>query len=190
MWVLLDNLDSFSAILHQYLLALHEPCLMLRKDQTSLAAIQQLKPQRIILSPGPQSPYEAQLCMTLIAYYHDKIPILGVCLGHQAIGVFSKALLQHNPKPMHGKTSRLETLSHPLFEGIPEPIEVMRYHSLCISLAPGQQTLKALAYAQDDKVLMAFEHQKYPMLGLQFHPESIGTPWGFKLLENWANMKF
>lgn len=189
MWVLLDNYDSFTHILHHYLLLTGHECVVLRNDELTPDELIGLKPSGLILSPGPQTPNEAGISLAAIEHFYNKIPILGICLGHQALGVFFGAKLLRNPAPMHGKTSIVRHSGHPIFEGIAEDFEVMRYHSLQID--PQLNTeLETIAVAQDDKVLMAFAHKKFPLIGLQFHPESVGTPQGQQIINNWANLYF
>lgn len=185
MWVLIDNYDSFTHILHHYLLDTGNECLVFRNDALDIPALEALQPKRIIISPGPETPDKAGISPDIIARFHQQLPILGVCLGHQAIGVHFGAKLMHTPYPMHGKTSLIRHNRHWLFEGIPDRFEAMRYHSLCIDITR-QQELVALAHAEDDGVLMALAHQRWPLTGLQFHPESIGTPEGKRIIRNWA----
>lgn len=187
MWVLIDNYDSFTHILHHYLLLTGNECVVLRNDEVSVAALAGMQPERLILSPGPQTPREAGITLEALQYFHDRIPVLGICLGHQAIGMLFGAQLQQNPLPMHGKTSLVRHSGHTLFRNIPEMFPVMRYHSLSLDLASANG-LKPLAHATDDGVLMALEHKQYPLTGIQFHPESIGTPHGRQIIENWAKM--
>jgi anthranilate synthase/aminodeoxychorismate synthase-like glutamine amidotransferase len=187
MWVLIDNYDSFTHILHHYLLLTGNECIVLRNDETSLEALAALQPERLIISPGPQTPNESGISMEAIRFFHHKIPVLGICLGHQALGVFFGAPLQHSPAPMHGMQSIVKHSGHPLFQDIPETFEVMRYHSLCIDISAHTQ-LSPLAVASDDGVLMAFCHRDLPLTGIQFHPESIGTPHGQQIICNWARM--
>lgn len=189
MWILLDNYDSFTHILHHYLLQTGNECIVYRNDEITVAEIAQLQPERIIISPGPETPIEAGICMDVIQHFHKEIPILGVCLGHQAIGMHFGAKLIHIPYPMHGKTSQLTHNGHQLFQGLDNKFNVMRYHSLAIeNLA--DTGLKAIASSNDDNQIMAIAHDSYPCIGIQFHPESIGTTVGEKLLSNWANMQF
>ncbi|MBL7712181.1 MAG: aminodeoxychorismate/anthranilate synthase component II [Chitinophagaceae bacterium] len=187
MWVLIDNYDSFTHILHHYLLLTGHECIVLRNDETELRALATLQPERLIISPGPQTPAESGISMEAIRFFHDKIPILGICLGHQALGQFFGAPLLHSPRPMHGMKSRVRHSGHPLFRGIPPEFEVMRYHSLCIDIGQSA-SLIPLASAADDGVLMAFGHRELPLTGIQFHPESIGTPCGQQIIDNWAGM--
>lgn len=190
MWVLIDNYDSFTHILHHYLLqSSGKNCVVLRNDQTNLKGIIALAPERLIISPGPQTPRKAGISLEAIDYFHDKIPILGVCLGHQALGLYFGDQLQLSPTPMHGKTSLLAHNGHPIFEGIAQDTEVMRYHSLCIKLS-AHSPLQAIAFAQDDQVLMGLAHKSLPLIGLQYHPESIGTIEGQKMIDNWAKLKW
>lgn len=185
MWALIDNYDSFSHILHDYLLQTGHECALFRNDEISIAELEQKNISRLIISPGPETPVQAGISLEAIQHFHQKIPILGICLGHQAIGMLFGGSLKHNPQPVHGKVSPVQHEQHPIFEGISNPFPVMRYHSLCIELQ-ADSPLQALAAATDDGVLMALSHSDYPIIGLQFHPESIGTPDGLRLLRNWS----
>ncbi|WP_276132259.1 anthranilate synthase component II [Polluticoccus soli] len=184
MWILLDNYDSFTYILHHYLLQTGNECVVYRNDELSLQQLIDLNPSRLIISPGPETPIEAGICMDAIAHFHDKIPILGVCLGHQALGMFFGAKLVHAKHPMHGKTSEVTHNGHPLFQGVSSPFTVMRYHSLAIEELD-ETGLQSIAQT-DDGTIMAFVHERHQCTGIQFHPESIGTPDGMQLLINWA----
>lgn len=186
MWILLDNYDSFTYILHHYLLQTGNECVVYRNDELSLQQLIDLNPSRLVISPGPETPLQAGICMDAIAHFHDKIPILGVCLGHQALGMFFGAKLVHARQPMHGKTSEVAHTGHQLFQGIPSPFTVMRYHSLAIEEFQGTG-LQPIAQTADD-TNMAFVHQHYPCTGIQFHPESIGTLDGLQMLKNWAEL--
>lgn len=189
MWVLLDNYDSFTHILHHYLLHTGNDCVVIRNDEVTVEELAAMNPERLIISPGPQTPREAGISLNAIEHFQDKIPILGICLGHQALGMFFGAPLIHNPAPRHGKTSLVKHNGHLIFEGIDEEFEVMRYHSLCIDLS-NNKALLPIAFASDDNVLMACAHKNLPLIGLQFHPESIGTPCGQQMIDNWAKMIF
>lgn len=186
MWVLIDNYDSFSYILLDYLLQTGNQCTVYRNDEITLQQLIDLDPQRIILSPGPETPLQAGITMDVVGHFHNRIPILGVCLGHQALGMYFGAELRQAQYPMHGKTSLISHNDHPLFKNIPSPFEVMRYHSLIVDGFTNTQ-LKSIA-ATDDGVVMALAHETFPCLGVQFHPESVGTPFGLQLLKNWAEM--
>ncbi len=189
MWVLIDNYDSFTHILHHYLLHTGNECMVLRNDAVTLEELIAINPERLIISPGPQTPLEAGISLQAIDYFHTKIPILGICLGHQALGMFFGAPLLKSPEPMHGRTSMLRHSGHPVFADIPEEFEVMRYHSLCIDISANEE-LVPIAFSLDDTVLMACAHKVFPLIGLQFHPESIGTPYGQQMIDNWAAMNF
>lgn len=187
MWVLIDNYDSFTHILADYFYQLGKPCTIFMNDAISIAELMQLQPERIILSPGPETPLQAGITLEVIRHYHQHTPILGVCLGHQALGMFYGAQLTHAPQPIHGKIHEIQFIEDPLFHAISQPMTVMRYHSLCVNNLP--DTLLPLAHSQDG-VIQAFKHRQYPSYGVQFHPESIGTKFGLQLLSNWVNMVF
>lgn len=186
MWVLLDNRDSFTHILHHSLLLAGAPgCRVIGSHDISLEELIALQPERIILSPGPETPLQAGITMAALHYFVDKIPVLGICLGHQAIGLHFGARLAKAPEPRHGFTSEVVFSGNlPLFSGLSNPFTVMRYHSLSLENLEGTG-LNALALAADDQTLQVMAHQTYPCVGIQFHPESIGTPDGIRLLRNW-----
>lgn len=186
MWVLIDNYDSFTWILHDYLLQTGNECAVYRNDELSLQALMELSPSRLIISPGPETPLQAGISMSAIAHFHNRIPILGVCLGHQALGMFFGAQLVHAAYPMHGKTSLVQHTGHGLFTGIPSPFSVMRYHSLIIK-GLENTGLQCIAHTADGTV-MAIAHTHYPCIGVQFHPESAGTEYGLQLISNWAQL--
>lgn len=187
MWILLDNYDSFTYILHHYLLQTGAECIVRKNDELTVAELAAMNPERLIVSPGPETPLQAGITLEAIAHFHDKIPILGVCLGHQALGMHFGAKLIHIPYPMHGKTSQVTHNDHPLFNDLPNPTDVMRYHSLAIEELNGTG-LQSIAMSTDDNIIMAVAHETHPCVGIQFHPESIGTTDGMKMLKNWAEM--
>lgn len=185
MWVLLDNYDSFTYILHHYLLQTGHDCEVYRNDELSLQQLIQLQPERLIISPGPETPLQAGICMSAINHFHRHIPILGICLGHQALGMYFGAELVRLPYPMHGKTSEVMHNGNVLFSGIPSPFTAMRYHSLAIEEID-KTDLLPLATTADDHINMVIRHKHYHCTGIQFHPESVGTTSGQQLLHNWA----
>jgi anthranilate synthase/aminodeoxychorismate synthase-like glutamine amidotransferase len=187
MWILLDNYDSFTYILHHYLLQTGNECKVYRNDEITIDELKALNPERLIISPGPETPLQAGICMDAIKEFHNRIPILGVCLGHQALGMHFGAELVHAPYPMHGKTSEVNHDGHTLFNNVPKPFTVMRYHSLALKMPVGG-ALIPLAYSKDDNTIMALAHKIHPCIGIQFHPESIGTTDGQQMLNNWAAM--
>lgn len=186
MWVLIDNYDSFTWILQHYLLQTGNECTVFRNDEITVGQLEQLNPERLIISPGPETPLQAGITMQAIQRFCAHIPILGVCLGHQALGMHFGAQLRHAGYPMHGKVSGITHNGHPLFAGIPQRYNVMRYHSLVISNLEGTG-LNAIAQT-DDGTIMAVAHTHLPCIGVQFHPESVGTERGLKLLQNWSAM--
>lgn len=186
MWVLIDNYDSFTWILQHYLLQTGNDCKVYRNDEITIAELEQLNPERLIISPGPETPLQAGISMQAIATFCGRIPILGVCLGHQALGMHFGAQLRHAGYPMHGKVSEISHTSHILFRDIPARYSVMRYHSLVIDRLE-DTGLQAIASTSDGTV-MAISHIHLPCIGVQFHPESVGTQYGLKLLQNWDAM--
>ena len=188
MYILIDNYDSFTYILHDYILQTGKECIVYRNDEITMEQLIALVPERLIISPGPETPLQAGITMDAIAHFHNHIPVLGVCLGHQALGMFFGAQLIKLPYPMHGKTSEITHNGHKLFRGIPTPFTVMRYHSLAVESFEGT-SLNILAQTADGTI-MALAHESHPCIGVQFHPESVGTEYGLQLLKNWADMSF
>lgn len=186
MWVLIDNYDSFTHILHHYLLQAGGECAVYRNDAITVAELEALTPSRLILSPGPETPLQAGITMEAIARFCHRIPMLGICLGHQALGMHFGARLVHAPEPVHGKVHEVYHDGHSILSGLPQPFKAMRYHSLSISGFDGTGLMPIAATA--DGVNMAVAHEKYPCVGLQFHPESIGTEQGLQMLRNWAGL--
>lgn len=188
MWLLLDNRDSFTHILHHsLLLAGVTDCRVVPSHKITLQELIALQPERLIISPGPETPAQAGITLEAIAHFVDKIPILGICLGHQALGVHFGAQLIKAPEPLHGFTSTVlcKDPGHPLFRNLPALFTVMRYHSLVLG-GLENTGLMALAHATDDGTVQVMVHQSLPCTGIQFHPESIGTPEGIELLRNWV----
>lgn len=184
MWVLIDNYDSFTHILHHYLLQTGHECVVYRNDAISLSQLKALSPSRLIISPGPETPLQAGISMEAIAHFYNRVPVLGICLGHQAIGMHFGAELVHSNEPVHGKVREITHNNTGIFSDLPSPMPVMRYHSL--SIKPCEELDVSAVTA--DGTIMAVQHKVYPCIGLQFHPESIGTPSGLAMLQNWAAM--
>lgn len=183
--LLLDNYDSFTYNLYDYLNQLGATCTVIRNDKTSIVELEKCHFDGIVLSPGPKRPQDAGILMDLIHHFYDKMPILGICLGMQAIGEYFGAKLVHASIPIHGKTSMVEHTQQELFYGISQPTQVMRYHSLLLENLPN--CLEPAAWTAK-KNLMALKHKTYPIWGLQFHPESILTLEGLAILENWLEI--
>lgn len=183
MILLIDNYDSFVFNLARYVGELGYDRQVIRNDAITLAQIQDLNPHAIILSPGPCTPNDAGICLDVVRELGPRFPILGICLGHQTIAQAYGATVRRAGHPRHGKSSEVEHNGHALFEGLANPFPAARYHALVADLAPGGP-LKATAWAQDDRELMGLTHETLPIVGTQFHPESILTPTGHHLLNN------
>ncbi|GAA4833298.1 aminodeoxychorismate/anthranilate synthase component II [Algivirga pacifica] len=183
MILLLDNFDSFTYNLVDYFGQLGETCHVVR-NHTPLEDICQQEYNAVVLSPGPSTPELSGNLMQVLDYYHDKLPILGICLGHQAIGSYFGASLVKAQRPMHGKCSLITHDHSFLFEDIPSPYNVVRYHSLVLEKVSAPLVVNAYTKAQE---VMAISHNSLPIYGIQFHPEAIMTDFGLKLLNNWIN---
>lgn len=183
MILLIDNYDSFSYNLYQFIGEMEPDIKVIRNDELSIDEIDALSPSHIILSPGPGKPADAGICIEAVKKLYKKYPILGVCLGHQAICEAFGADIIHAKKLMHGKASVISIKNEGIFSGLSEKIPVARYHSLAVSKATLPDCLKVTAYT-DDGEIMAVSHTSYPVFGVQFHPESILTPDGKKILQN------
>lgn len=184
MLLLIDNFDSFTYNLYQFLGDYGEEVMVVRNNQLTIEQINKWKPTAIILSPGPGTPENAGICVEVIQTFYKRIPILGICLGHQAIGYAFRAEINRAKFIKHGKTSLIKHNGKGLFEYLSTPLEVMRYHSLVIEKNNLPNELECTAMSMDDHEVMAIKHRVYPVYGLQFHPESIGTPSGKQLLKN------
>lgn len=188
MILLVDNYDSFSYNLYQLIGTLNPEITVLRNDKADDDAIGKINPDAIILSPGPGRPADAGYCEHIVSEYAGKVPILGVCLGHQAICEAFGGKITYAHKLMHGKQSDVTLdLTSPIFNGLPEVIPAARYHSLAADAEKLPDCLKVIARTADDEV-MAVEHKEYPVYGLQFHPESIMTPDGNQILKNFLEV--
>jgi len=183
MLLMIDNYDSFTFNLVQYLGELGEEVLVKRNDEITLADIQKLAPQRIVISPGPCSPSEAGISVATIREFGGKIPILGVCLGHQSIGQAFGGRIVHAQTLMHGKTSQVSHHGVGVFAGLPSPYRATRYHSLVIERESCPECLAITAWT-DDGEIMGVKHKALAIEGVQFHPESIMTEHGHQLLKN------
>jgi anthranilate synthase/aminodeoxychorismate synthase-like glutamine amidotransferase len=183
MLLLIDNYDSFTYNLYQYLAELGAQIEVRRNDQITLEEIETMQPERIVVSPGPCTPNEAGLSCQIIEHFGPRIPLLGVCLGHQAIGQVYGGRVIRAPEPMHGKTSLIYHHGQGVLNGLPEPFEANRYHSLIVECSSLPAELEITAET-DDGLIMGLRHQTYPVQGVQFHPESIMTPAGKDLLRN------
>jgi len=183
MILLIDNYDSFVYNLARYVGRLGRARKVVRNDDITMNDIKTMNPEAIIISPGPCTPKEAGVTLEVIKKFHETTPILGVCLGHQAIGEVFGGRTIRAPKPMHGKTSFVQHDCQGLFMSIPNPLEAARYHSLIVDL-PANTPLTIRATAEDDGTIMAMRHSQYPTFGLQFHPESVMTEYGLDLMRN------
>jgi anthranilate synthase/aminodeoxychorismate synthase-like glutamine amidotransferase len=181
--LLLDNYDSFTYNLAQYLGELGCTLEVHRNDRISVEEIVRRKPERIVISPGPCTPQEAGISVELIQKLAGKFPILGVCLGHQAIGAAFGGKIVRAPKLFHGKTSEIEHDGKGIFRSVPNPLTATRYHSLIVERKSLPRELQVSAETQDE-IIMAVRHRKYKIEGVQFHPESVLTESGKKILKN------
>src|SRR3990172_3761932 len=186
MLVLIDNYDSFTYNLVHFLGELGASCDVVRNDKITSEEVLRKKPKAIVLSPGPCTPNEAGICLDLIAKAGPKIPLLGVCLGHQAIGQVYGGKVIRAPEPMHGKLSTIRHTGKGVFKGLPERFQVTRYHSLIVerkSLPPELEIT-----AETDGIIMGLQHKTHPVHGVQFHPESIASEHGHALLANFLSI--
>jgi len=186
MLLMIDNYDSFTYNLVQYLGELGEEVKVVRNDDLGVDAIEQLAPGRIVLSPGPCTPNEAGVSLAVIERFKGRVPILGVCLGHQAIGQAFGGKVVRAKTLMHGKVSRVHHSGEGVFRGLPTPYDATRYHSLAIERASCPDELEVTAWTEDGEI-MGVRHRSLPVEGVQFHPESILTQHGHALLRNFLN---
>src|SRR5215471_2341174 len=186
----LDNYDSFTYNLVQYLGELGSEVIVRRNDQISVVEVEAMRPERILLSPGPCTPQEAGISIDLIRHFAGKIPILGVCLGHQAIGAAFGSEIVRAAKLMHGKTSQVQHDGRTIFRGLPSPMTATRYHSLIVQGDGLPKELEVSAYTDGNgsRVIMGLRHRRFPVEGVQFHPESVLTVEGKKLIKNFLEM--
>jgi len=185
--LMIDNYDSFTYNLVQYLGVLGSEVEVHRNDKITLDEIESMKPERIVISPGPGTPQSAGITISMIERFHRKeVPILGVCLGHQAIGAAFGGRVLHAARIMHGKTSEISHDGKGVFRDLPDPITATRYHSLAVERESLPSCLEVSAEAEDGEI-MGLRHREYPVEGIQFHPESILTKEGMNILRNFLN---
>ena len=184
MILLIDNYDSFTYNLYQYLCELGAEVKVVRNDQVGIEEIADLDPERIVISPGPGAPDRAGVSNDAIRHFGSEKPVLGVCLGHQCVGYAYGGTVGPAGEIMHGKTSLVRHDGKGVFKGLPNPLEAIRYHSLALQKDSVPDCLQVTAWT-DNGVIMGLRHREYPVEGVQFHPESIMTRDGKRLLKNW-----
>ena len=187
----LDNYDSFTYNLVQYLGEMGQEIVVRRNDQVTINEIEAMAPERILISPGPCTPQDAGISIDLIKYFTGRLPIFGVCLGHQAMGAAFGGNVVRARQLMHGKTSKIEHDGRTIFRDVPSPMQATRYHSLIVSEKGFPKDLEVSAYTLDaagEKVIMGLRHKKYPVEGVQFHPESVLTSHGKQLVRNFLSL--
>ena len=185
MILVIDNYDSFTYNLVQYLGELGADVQVRRNDAITVPEVQALQPSHIVISPGPGTPDDGGISVELIRAMYETVPILGICLGHQCIGAAFGGTVAAAPRLMHGKTSSIYHYDQPPFSGVPSPFNAMRYHSLIVR-EPVPDCLKVTAFTTQGEI-MAIQHRHAPVIGLQFHPESILTEYGKRILENFLH---
>jgi anthranilate synthase/aminodeoxychorismate synthase-like glutamine amidotransferase len=186
MILVIDNYDSFTYNLVQYLGELGAELQVFRNDAITIPDIESLSPDAIVLSPGPGRPEDSGICLDIVQQLYDRVPILGVCLGHQAIVHVFGGTIERAPRLMHGKTSIIHHTGQGIFSNFPSPFEATRYHSLIVQ-EPVPNCFDVTAFTADGEI-MAVQHREHPLIGVQFHPESILTPHGKRLLEAFLRM--
>ena len=187
----LDNYDSFTYNLVQYLGELGAEVVVRRNDQVTVAEVEAMGPERIVISPGPCTPQEAGISIELIRYFTGKAPVLGVCLGHQALGAAFGGKVIRAPHLMHGKTSEVKHDGKTIFSRLPSPMTATRYHSLIVEEKSLPSELEVSAYTTESdgsRTIMGLRHKRFPVEGVQFHPESVLTDQGKKLVENFLGI--
>lgn len=183
MLLLIDNYDSFTFNLYQYLSELREEVKVVRNDKTTIREITLMNPTRIVVSPGPSTPQNAGISIEVIKYFGSKIPVLGVCLGHQCIGACYGGVVLQASEIMHGKSSLIHHNNKGVFSGLPNPFSAIRYHSLTVQQDTLPDCLEVTAWT-DNGLIMGLRHRLYPVEGVQFHPESFMTQSGKEVLKN------
>jgi len=188
MLLLIDNYDSFTYNLFQYLSELGEQVVVLRNDKTTLNEIEKMKPERIVISPGPSTPLKAGISNDVIKHFGSTLPVLGVCLGHQCIGYSYGGEFGQAKQIMHGKSSPIHHNGQGVLAGLPNPFPAIRYHSLIVKRDRLPDCLEITAWTDDDEI-MGLRHKEFTVEGIQFHPESFMTEVGKDVLRNFLNMK-
>jgi anthranilate synthase/aminodeoxychorismate synthase-like glutamine amidotransferase len=185
--LLLDNYDSFTYNVYQYLCELGADVVVHRNDKITVSEVEAMTPERIVISPGPKTPKEAGISVDLIRHFAGKVPILGVCLGHQCIAAAFGGQIVNAGEIKHGKVSAIRHDGKGVYDGLAQGFQATRYHSLCVDPATMPDDLYATSWSESD-VIMGVRHKQYPIEGVQFHPESIMTPEGHDLLRNFLEM--
>ena len=187
MYLMIDNYDSFVYNLKAYFEELGREIIVKRSDQITVDEIEKIQPQGIILSPGPKRPWDAEVCVQTVKRLQGKIPILGVCLGHQVLGHCCGATVEKGERPMHGKVTEITNMGTGVFEGLPKKFKVTRYHSLIVkeNSIPADYHIDAVS---EDGAVMGLSHKNLPLYGVQFHPEAVLTEYGHELLENFCRI--
>ncbi|HEY0306227.1 MAG TPA: aminodeoxychorismate/anthranilate synthase component II [Longimicrobiales bacterium] len=191
MLLVIDNYDSFTYNLVQRIGSLGVEPVVKRNDEVTIADIEQLHPERIVISPGPCTPNEAGISVDVVKHFGPTTPLLGVCLGHQSIGQAYGGEVVRARRIMHGKTSPIAHTGSDIFQGLPEPLEVARYHSLVVDRASLPKELQVLAWTDEpgfEDEIQALRHEKHPVWGVQFHPESIASQGGRELMSNFLSL--
>ncbi|HEY2420246.1 MAG TPA: aminodeoxychorismate/anthranilate synthase component II [Neobacillus sp.] len=183
MILVIDNYDSFTFNLVQYIRIIDKDVVVTRNDQVSIERIEKMKPEYILISPGPGNPDSAGICIDVVKKFHREIPILGVCLGHQVIAQAFGGMIKKAKKPMHGKISRITHDQSHIFREIPSPFQVTRYHSLIVDESTLPQCMEISARSEEGEI-MGLRHKQFNVEGVQFHPESILTEHGLLMLQN------
>lgn len=187
MLIMIDNYDSFVYNLARYFNELKEEVIIYRNDEITEDIINKIKPDGIVISPGPKSPKEAGEVLNIIDKFKNRIPILGICLGHQSIGHYFGGEIVKGERPMHGKISSISNDGQGIFKGIPEKIKVTRYHSLIIKKENLPCELEITAMSEDGAI-MGIRHKEFPIYGVQYHPEAVLTEEGYSILKNFINI--
>ncbi len=187
MLLLIDNYDSFTYNLFQYLSELGEEVEVVRNDKTTIEEIEKMEPERIVISPGPSTPQNAGISNDVIKYFGSKLPVLGVCLGHQCIGYSYGGIVGQAKRIMHGKSSMIHHTGQGIFTGLPNPFSAIRYHSLVVKREGLPDCFEISAWTDDDEI-MGLKHKQHPVEGIQFHPESFMTQAGKDILRNFLKV--